>query len=105
MAKMKRNKTSPPAESDLGEAVTLLAEELKVLRIVIDELREELQWKNQNRDTDFSLLTSRPIHSCSLDPTSRDFAVNSVSQETVERLRTELTPGHSQPGKQGELFN
>jgi hypothetical protein len=105
MAKMKRNKTSPSAESDLGEAVTLLTEELKVLRIVIDELREELQWKNQNRDTDSSLLSGRPIHSCSLDPTSRDFAVNSVPQEAVERLRTELTPSHSQPGKQGELFN
>jgi hypothetical protein len=102
---MKRNKTSPPAESDLGEAVTLLAEELKVLRIVIDELREELQWKNQNRDTDSSFLTGRRIRSCSLDPTSRDFAVNSVSQETVEILRVELTPGHSQPGKQGEPFN
>ena len=102
---MRRNRTSPSSETELIDAVSLLTEELKILRIVIDELREEVQWENQNRDTESSRLTSRRIHSCSLDPTSRDFAVNSVSQETVEILRAELTPGHSQPGKQGELFN
>jgi hypothetical protein len=103
--KMRRNRTSPSSETELIDAVSLMTEELKVLRIVIDELTEEVQWRNQNRDTESSRLTSRPIHSCSLNPTSRDFAVNSVPQETVERLRAELTPGHSQPGKQGELFN
>ena len=102
---MRRNKTSPSGEAELMDAVSLLAEELKVLRIVIDELREELQWRIQNHDADSSFLTGRRIHSCSLDPTSRDFAVNSVSQETVERLRAELTSGHSQHGKQGELFH
>ena len=102
---MRRNRTSPSAESELIDAVSLLAEELKVLRIVIDELREEVQWRNQNHDTESSFLTGRPIHSCSLDPTSRDFAVNSVPPEAVERLRAELTLSHSQPGKQGELFN
>lgn len=40
---MRRNKTSPSGEAELMDAVGLLAEELKVLRIVIDELREELQ--------------------------------------------------------------
>ena len=102
---MRRNKTSPSGEAELMDAVSLLTEELKVLRIVIDELREELQWRNQNHDADSSFLTGRRIDNCSLDPASLDFTVNSVSQETVERLRAELTPGHSRPGKQGELFH
>jgi hypothetical protein len=102
---MRRNRTSPSSETELIDAVSLLAEELKILRIVINELREELQWRNQNRDAESSRLTSRRIHSCSLDPTSRDFAVNSVPQEAVETLRAEPTPSHSQSGKQGEPFN
>lgn len=58
---MRRNKTSPSGEAELMDAVSLLAEELKVLRIVIDELREELQWRNQNHDPDPSFLTGRRI--------------------------------------------
>lgn len=107
---MSRNdsKASPEAEL-LADVVQSLAEELKVLRIAVDELREELQWANHNvhRDegNDEHFRGSRRIHSVSLDPTSADFAVNSVSEETVEQLRSGLTPIKSCPGQQGELFS
>ncbi len=102
---MTRYRTSPSAESEIVDAVSLLTEELKVLRVVVDELREEVQWRNQNRDVDPDVLVGRRIHSCSRDPTSRDFAVNTVDPGTVERLRAELAPSHAKAGKQGELFN
>ena len=102
---MTRNKSSTSTDPELLDAISLLTEELRVLRMVIDELREEVQWNNQNSSVDSQFLTARRIHSCSLDPTSRNFEVNTVDQETVERLRAELPPSRAKPGSQGELFN
>ena len=102
---MARKKSAEPAVPDLVDAVSLLSEELQVLRIVIDELREEVQWKNQNLDVDGSRLAGRRIQSCSLDPTSRNFEVNSVDQKTIASLRAELAPNPAKPGAQGELFS
>ena len=106
---MSRNDSKPSPETELlVDIVQMLAEELKVLRIAVDELREELQWANHNvhrvDGNDERWLGSRRIHSFSLDPTSSDFAVNSVSPGTVEQLRSELAPIKSCPGHQGELF-
>ena len=102
---MTRSKSKPAAESELLDAVQLLTEEMKVLRQVVDELTIEIQGSNQNPVNEPGFLAGRRIHSCSLDPTSPDFAVNSVAGATVEKLRAELTGNHSVPGKQGELFN
>jgi hypothetical protein len=44
---MSRNRnTQPEAGSVIFDAINLLTEELNVLRIVIDEMRDEMQWKN-----------------------------------------------------------
>ena len=93
----------------LADVVQSLAEELKVLRMAVDELREELQWANHNvHGVDHGggrWLNGRRIHSFSIDPTSRDFSVNAVDNVTVEKLRSELNPIQTSPGEQGELFN
>ena len=107
---MSRNDSKLSLEATLlADVVQSLAEELKVLRIAVDELCEELQWANHNvhRDdgNDEQWLGSRRIHSFSLDATSPDFAVNTVSEEAVEQLRSELTPIRNCPGQQGELFS
>ena len=102
---MIRNESSESATHKLLDTVSILAEELKMLRIVIDELREEVQWSNHNRDLDGSRLVGRPIQSCSLDPTSRNFEVNTIDQETLESLRAELAPTPEEPVTQRELFN
>ena len=102
---MTRNKSLEAAIPDLLDAVSLLAEELKVLRFVIDELREEVQWKNQNLDVDAHRLNGLRIQSCSLDPTSHDFEVNTVDHKTIESLRAKLAPNPAKPGAQGELFS
>jgi hypothetical protein len=100
-----RSNSKPAAESEFLATVQLLTEEVKVLRQVVDELRSEVQWSNQNPVNKAGFLNGRRIHSCSLDPTSPDFTVNSVDDATVEKLRAELAGNHSVPGKQGELFN
>ena len=102
---MPRRKTPQPPQSELADAVQMLTEELKVLRMVVDELREEVQWANQNHHDESPILAGRRIRSCSLDPCSTDFAVNTVDEATVEQLRSELSPLQTVSGKQGELFD
>ena len=106
---MSRNDSKPSLETELlADVVQSLAEEIKVLRIAVDELREELQWANHNvhgEDGNDRWLGGRQIHSFSLDPTSSDFAVNTVDEATVQKLRSELAPIRSFPGQQGELFS
>lgn len=101
----KTNDKSTSAEADLASAVTELTQEVAVLRMATDELREEVQWNNHNSRTEMPPLTERRIQSCSLDPTARDFEVNTVDAATVERLRSELGHSKATPGKQGELFS
>jgi hypothetical protein len=96
--------TQPEADSVILDAINLLTEELNVLRIVIDEMRDEMQWKNQNPHRESDCFDGRRIQSFSLDPTRADFQVNSVPPETVERLRSELAPVEQRPSSQAALF-
>ena len=92
------------AESALADAVESLVAEIQVLRMALDELREEVQWNNQNRGglQSRSRGPHRRVTSCSLDPTNPDFAVNPVPEETLAKLRADLPPlSH---GSQRELF-
>jgi hypothetical protein len=101
---MSRSRNATTTEDAILHAIDLLTEELKVLRMVIDELRDEVQWHNQNPRTNSDCSTGLRIRSLSLDPTRRDFQVNSVEPETVNRLRAELTSVDSKSSKQRELF-
>jgi hypothetical protein len=101
---MARNTSKPSPESELLAAVQMLTDEVAVLRNAVDELRVEVQWGNQNHGTESHWLTGRRIQSCSLDPTSPDFAVNTVDQDTIEKLRAEVTPPPRGSHKQGQLF-
>lgn len=102
MTKSKKTETSTTAE--LAHVVSQLTEEVKVLRMVIDELREEVQWNNQNAKCNTRDYAGRRIQSCSIDPTDPHFEVNSVDPATVERLRSELSQPRTMAGKQGQLF-
>ena len=101
---MSRSQNKTTTEDAILDAIALLAEEPKVLRMVVDELREEVQWHNQNPPVELDWRPSRRIESCSLDPTRRHFQVNSVPSERVESLRAELTPSTSEVEKPGDLF-
>ena len=100
MGKIKSN-----PEAELLLAIRSLTEEVQVLRQVVDELLEEVQWANHNPPSERAFTAGRRIWSCSLDPTSADFSVNSVDERIVEQLRDEVVASDRLPGKQGKLFN
>ena len=102
---MSRSKTPQSSESELVDALQMLIDEVRVLRDAVDELREEVQWANHNHRDESRYWVGPRIRSCSLDPTSPDFAVNKVDEATVEQLRSELTSRRSVSGKQGALFD
>ena len=90
-------------KDDLAEAVESLTKQVIVLRQVIDELFTEVQWRNQNpesRNFDFH----RRIESFSVDPSERNFEVNSVPSATISQLRDSLDVPLSAGGPQGRLF-
>ena len=84
-----------------AEVVSALGDEIRLLRQVLDEIREELSWANNNAQDlpDFTGATSayRRITSMSADPTAADFRVNAVDEETISQLRQEVA-AEQQPG-------
>ena len=81
------------SNDDLEHAVDSLRDEVRLLRQVLDEMRDELSWANNNvhdlSAENGATSALRRITSLSVDPTARDFQVNSVSDEIVSQLREE----------------
>ncbi len=92
-----------------AEVVAALGEEIRILRQVLDEIREELSWANNNAqdlpNSIGAMSAYRRITSMSADPTARDFQVNSVDAATVSQLREEATQeAPPRASKQASLF-
>ena len=92
-----------------AEVIAALGEEIRILRQVLDEIREELSWANNNAQDfpDFIGATSAycRITSMSADPTARDFQVNTVDAATVSKLREEAAQEASpRASTQASLF-
>ncbi len=83
------------SESGLCDDIVSLRDEVRLLRQVVDELREELSWANNNA-YDFlgntgPVMAYRRITSMSVDPTARDFQIDAVDQASVSRRRERAT--------------
>jgi len=80
---------SPDHQEEADEyrtaAIEALTEQLQVVEDVLDEIRTELQWHNNNVRSGIFQLTSM-----SLDPAAKEFKVNAVPVETIQRLQKEL---------------
>jgi hypothetical protein len=84
------HRTDKPTEQVLtSDDIASLRDEVRLLRQVLDELREELSWANNNAIDPLSQVRPVRITSMSLDPTSPDFQVNTVDEATIARLRDE----------------
>ena len=70
---------------DLADAVERLTDELRVVRDVLDELREQVQWASRNPEPRVR------ITSLSLDPCAKDFKVNAIPPEKIEELRRDVS--------------
>ena len=65
--------------AELRAAVEQLSQQVHVLTIAIDELTEEVQWRNnQLRDAERSPSPPFVLHSMPLDPTTPDWKINQV---------------------------
>ena len=107
---MSRKKEIAADEPFRSDDIASLRDEIRLLRQVLDEVRAELSWVNNNAHDlppgAGAMAAFRRITSMSLDPTARDFQVNTVDEETIARLREEhasATPGPTE-SSQRSLF-
>ena len=92
-----------------SEDIASLRDEIRLLREVLDEIRGELFWANNNAadlpQQAGAISTFERITSMSLDPTARDFQVNAVSPETIAMLREQAAKdARSRTHTQRSLF-
>ena len=84
------------------DALDRLREELAVIRDVLDEIRSELQWANQNGgESGVAAWSARRITSMPLDPAAPDWT------ERLNRFSAaEMSAENSAPptAEQGQLF-
>ena len=114
---MARIRKEPGTGGDLREEIQTLTrevhalrEEVEVLRICIDEFREDLIHSLRTRSEPLPPLLH--IHSLPLDPSAPDFdeRINAVSPEQIEQLRAEAVQSASanvrpSGGRQTRLFS
>ena len=86
--------------------IASLRDEIRLLRQVLDEVRAELSWVNNNAHdlppSAGAMAAFRRITSMSLDPTARDFQVNTVDEETIARLRDEHASATTIPSESSQ---
>ena len=97
---MTRSRSHANTEDSLAAALDRLREELAVVREVLDEIRDELQWANRNQgDSDRCSTPPLRITSMPLDPTALDWEVNRYSAADLLAEVRDPTPR-----QQGQLF-
>lgn len=97
---------------DLREAIQSLTEEVRVLRMAVDDLCGELQWANCNppQASDGHEQLRRPtpllVTSLPIDPAAPGWKINAVDQATIQRLRQEAVArsARSPNASQQQLF-
>jgi hypothetical protein len=77
-----RRPESSSSTDELAEILRELRDEVRVLRQVVDELREECQWANRNSEP-LPLPPRFHLTSMPLDPTSDDWEINRLKPEDL----------------------
>ncbi len=89
-----------------SDDIASLGDEIRLLRKVLDEVRDELSWANNNAHDlplgAVAMVGFKRITSMSLDPTARDFQVNTVDEETIARLRDEYASATTIPSESSQ---
>ena len=99
---MKRTASHADSADAIAQVLGRLCEELAVVREVLDEIRDELQWANRNRDGDHGpTLAPRRITTMPLDHAEPDWA-EGLDRHSPDDLPAEEDIRISR--QQGELF-
>ena len=107
---MSRRQVTTTHETLGSDDIASLSAEIRLLRQVLDEVRDELSWANNNAHDlppgAGAMAAFTRITSMSLDPTARDFQVNTVDEETIARHRNEHAGATTSPreSSQQSLF-
>jgi hypothetical protein len=97
---MTRRNTPSPDPDAVAEALDRLAQELAVLRDVLDDIHSELQWANRNRpDHEGDRWAIRRITSMPLDPTAPDWAERLNQFSAADLPAAAEPPVSNQPGR------
>ena len=98
------NRNRSPGEFDESLVVSLdqLRHELTVLRMLLDEIRDQLEWANQNQDDHVSMPNPfRRVTSMPRDPCAPDWSER-LNQFSAADVDASVNP--PPPKEQGELF-
>jgi hypothetical protein len=99
---MTRSRSHTDSEDSIAAALDRLREELAVVRQVLDEIQQELEWANRNSpDREQVAATYRRITSMPLDPCAPDWAER-VNQYSAADLPADVRD--PTPRQQGQLF-
>lgn len=99
---MTNTRSRTESADSIADSLDRLREELAVVRQVLDEIREELEWANRNRgEPDSTPMMPRRITSMPLDPCAPDWAerLNRFSAADLP-----IEPAEPSAKQQGELF-
>lgn len=97
---MTKSRSHAATEDSIATALDRLRAELAVVREILDEIRDELQWTNRNQgESDRCSRMPLRITSMPLDPAALDWEINHFS---AVDLPAEV--GDPTPRQQGELF-
>jgi len=97
---MTKARSRVDSDVPLAAALDRLREELAVVREILDEIRDELQWANRNQgETERCSLMPLRITSMPLDPAALDWEINRFTAADLPAEVRDPTPR-----QQGELF-
>ena len=97
---MTKSRSHAATEDSIAAALDRLRAELAVVREILDEIRDELQWTNRNRgESDRCSRMPLRITSMPLDPAALDWEINRFSAADLPAEVRDPTPR-----QQGQLF-
>lgn len=100
--------TSPPEDHPLEDVVRQLADQVRILRLVLDDLVTEVQWANQNRPCSGSECARfHSVHTEKLSTVFGDWSppATNPSDPPVSSPPPESTTAARSPHRDGRLFS
>ncbi|MCH7728280.1 MAG: hypothetical protein IH991_17645 [Planctomycetes bacterium] len=91
MAKSRSSRTTTAKElEELRDTVEKLIDHVQCLTNAVDELCDEVGWRNNNTPLTHPLPSRVVVTSTARDPLADDLRVNEVPQDVVEQLRRDV---------------
>ena len=104
-------KTTASELTELHQTLERLIDRMQCLTDAVDELRQEMGWRNNNTSLERPLPSRVMITSMARDPVADELLINAVPQDVIEQFRREAVSdtvatdvSTASPGTQATLF-